>query len=240
MVTKDISLIIATGIRRKLATIHFDWTPRGYIVATPVINSREINEGAVNRHLQRNGAQYDLEWLLNVYARSVELMKRFSDDINYLESNPKYSSLSSYINILRVPFAYVHPIAQEELFADSTIGRYGVGVNEGVSVLLAPQPKRVIKGTIIHEFSHHLHYSLHPKEYVSCDETIREIMAILVEEKIDPDYKYRSGSSHGKAKELLRELNTLDYYQDMCLAERWLYLSEFTKHSVLEGIINAQ
>ncbi|MEK6905446.1 MAG: hypothetical protein AABX24_03510 [Nanoarchaeota archaeon] len=240
-ITKDISLIIAKGIerkpvRRKLATIHFDRTLRGY-AATPVLNIHEINEKETNGYLQRTGAQYDLEWLLNVYVRCVEWMKRFSDDINYIEPISNYSSLSSYFNILRAPFAYVHPAAQKELFADGAIGHYDV--NEGVSVLLAPQPKPVIKSTIIHEFSHHLHSTLHPKEHVSSDETIREVMAILVEEKIDPDYNYSSDSHHGKAKELLRELNTLDYYQNMSLAERWLFLSEFTNHSVLEGIINA-
>ncbi|MBI4147160.1 hypothetical protein HY494_00745 [Candidatus Woesearchaeota archaeon] len=242
MITNSIDIIITTGIeqipiRRKLATIHFDRVSKG-IAATPVLNIHEIDEKETNSYLRRTNAQYDIEWLLNAYIRGVDWMKRFSDDINRLKSNPNYSSLGSYANILRVPFAYVHPTAQKELFADDAIGRYDV--KEGVSVLLAPQPKPVIKGTIIHELGHHMHYSLHPKEYVSCDETIREIMAILVEEEIDPDYIYRSGSSHGKAKELLRELNQFDFYHDMSLAEKWLYLSKFKNHSVLEGIINAQ
>ena len=241
MVTKDLDFIITTGIeqkpiRKKLATIHFDRTPRGY-AATPVVNIREINERAANRYLQRTGAQYDLEWLLEVYVRCVEWMKRFSDDINCIEPIPKYSSLSSYIDILRAPFAYVLPAAEKEMPVDKAVGCYDL--DKGIFVLLAPQPKRVIKGTIIHEFSHHLHYTLHSKEYFSSDKTIKEVMAIMVEEEIDPNYEYRSGSVHEKAKELLRELNTLDYYQDMGLAERWLYLSEYTNHSVLEGIINA-
>ncbi len=224
-----------------LANISFDITADGNC-NHPIyydINSSEINEDAANLDLQRMGAQYDLECLMKMYIYGIKGVKNFYESIKENSLNKSLKNnlpRCSYDELLGVPFAYVLPAARDEMPVSDAAACYDA--RRGIFILTTSSSQSGIAGSIIHEYGHYLHHTLHPAVYYLSDETIKEVMAILIEEKIDPCYVYRSESPHGQAKTLLRKLEQFDFYNEMDLAQKWLYLSIFTDSSELEDALS--
>ncbi|GEM_PF-5262862 len=258
---ESIDLILPTGsnaepVRRKLATINYNFNPPEYTF------SSEVYPPAINRYLnQKVDVNYKIEDLVMAYIQGVQFVEKLSDNIKKArltldQEVPIFKALSEskmsrffskrrrsdyavrrFQSISETPFTYVLPSAKNGVI-ETEMGNYNY--EKGIFVLSGNYSISDIRKTVIHELGHCLHDITEPAAYKQSSNIMTEVMAIFTEEteKINPPNLYGK-SPHKDASDFLQRLRKIPFYKQLNAAEQWLYLSGFTNHNLLEEDINA-
>lgn len=202
--------------RRRLANAELDHQADNYII-NPY---NEINEASIEDYLAKRELYFDLPDLVGTYLDGVEYVKEVLRKCSRKHQHHE----DSYQALGAVPFAYALPEAYVLNFNDDNCGTY----DQGVFVNVNHHPSKIsLCSTVVHEFAHHLHHLLYPDNYSSSGKIVREMVAISLEEEIDPDHLYTK-EPHAEAKNLLRQLQRISEYQQLSREERFIFLAEFS------------
>ena len=178
-----------------------------------------------------------LSGINNIYKTFIEIV-----------TGTDYEDKINYDLITSIPFAYatpkayqkIKPIPLKEKETDKEVVPVGhFEAKNGIVLSLENNitPESII-GSIIHEHGHYLHYSLWKEEYQKCDVTMRELMAIFVQEKYYPIGAYKEKTPHHRAQELLHRLENKESYARSDSASQWNFLLQFMNHQELNEHID--
>ena len=164
----------------------------------------------------------------------------------------------TYENITARPFAYampeayekIKPVISKEKDNDTQVNTAAhICWEKGIFVSLSR--KRTLNdmlGLNVHEHGHHMHYLLRPRQYVSCDATMIELMAIFTMVNCNLPVNYRPANynpntktgetPHYRAEKLLDQLYRKQEYFYLNTAEQWDFLIDFHEHQKLQEYIN--
>ncbi len=110
-------------------------------------------------------------------------------------------------------------------------------VKEGIIISLEQKESSYLECTIAHEFGHYLHHRWYPERFTNSDPTMKEIVAIFVQEQLDHRKTYREKTLHSRAQQILTQTRQNRLYQSMTTAEQWNFLVYFTFHGALRGYL---
>jgi len=178
-----------------------------------------------------------IEMIYGIHERFLDVFK------DELSSEELFETLLKTEFVYASPMAYqrIKPVIPKEKDDDQEFNYVAHYSSKGgifVS-LLENATLEVIKGNAIHEFGHRLHQLYFPRNYDYSDVTIKEMLAILLEEEEGINDSYLSKTPHGRAKELLRRANE-GKLKGKTFAERWKLLASFLKHEDLESYIDGK
>ena len=184
--------------------------------------------------------------LANVYVEVIqELHQYFKGVVGH-----KWSPGILLQLLLRAKFTYASPAAyqrinivtRKEKEDDQEINN-PVALYNGNSEIIVSLPEddtlENIKKYSIHESGHYLHHVSAPESYIDCDETMKETLAILLEEEGGINSSFISNTPHGRANELLRKAYETKF-RGNTFAEEWKILTEFRKHQDFEDYLDGK
>lgn len=203
-----------------------------------------INRFLSEEELQKLRINYGADTsktLLQLYLEPLVKVQQLFSDI--FKDTPQEEK-ASYENIAAVPFAFasveaynkIKPFIQKEKDSDAEIDSVGHFNGSEIIISLRENHKH-IHGNIAHEHGHHMHWTLHPKQYHGCDPTLRELIAIFVQEKCGYSRSYAENTMHHRALQLLHELQETERYRRMPASEQWKFLNDFSRHETLRNYI---
>jgi hypothetical protein len=214
--TIDLLTISNGEIQRKcLAKAELDRQVDNYII-NPYDH---INEASIEDYLTKRQLQFNLVSLVETYLDGLEYVKQV-----LRKCSKKHQHHDDSCQALgAVSFAYVLPEAYIKNFNDDNCGTYNQGVFVNINHHYS---KNSLLSTVVHEFTHYLHHLLYPDNYNSCGKVLREMVAISLEEELDPDHPYTT-DPHAEAKNLLQQLRRIPEYSQLSKEERFVFLAEF-------------
>lgn len=150
--------------------------------------------------------------------------------------------------LLKAEFVYasskayqlVKPVIPKEKEADQEvipIAHYNSGYKIMISLPEQGGTVERIQNYGIHEFAHYMHHVDAPEHYTASDATMKEALAILVEEEEGINHSYAVNIPHGRAKELLKKANE-NKFKEKAFKERWGILTNFQKHEDFEDYLD--
>ncbi len=234
--TKTIDLIVLEDGQAKrvpLAEFTLDHLPQRSTVNKYGPLEKEV--------LRINDETYTCEILLQLYLKPLlKVQQLFS---NLLKDTPQEEK-ASYENITAVPFAFasadayntIKPAIQKEKDGDAKIDVVGHFDDYGIVVSLCEEPK-YIRSTVAHEHGHYMHQNLCPEKYLKCTPTMKEFIAIFVQEMCGYNKSYVENTMHHRAKQLLCELQKTEHYRQIPVSEQWKLINNFRKHRNLRRYI---
>ena len=196
-----------------------------------------------DQHQHEISAHFTPSVLTDMYMKSIyKIHRRFLDAFSHtLNSEKLFETLLRAEFMYASPKAYglIKPVIKKEKEEDQELIPVAHYNNKYEIIISLPENAALdtIKGYGIHEFGHYLHQVYDPQNYKNSDASIKETLAILVQEEEGIDYHYLSNTPHGRAQELLRKANE-NKFKGKTFAERWRLLTRFQKLEDLEDYID--
>lgn len=137
-------------------------------------------------------------------------------------------------------YSLVKPVIPKEKEEDQEvipIAHYNSGYKIMISLPEQGGTLEKIENYGIHEFAHYMNHVDAPEHYIASDATMKEALAILVEEEEGINDSYIGDTPHGRAKKLLKKANE-NKFKGKAFREKWKVLTEFKKHEDFEDYID--
>lgn len=244
MITKNIDLIVLEEekvIRKKLASI----TPESLVAGTYSyrLNSKlweQKSSQPEKNDLEPNALVLHYVSGINKVHNTFRKILR-----NNQTEKAKFPMLKdSYLHLASFPFAYVtaeayerirHTYAKEKETDKEIIAVAHCDQVKGIFVSLGNENS--LEGTIAHEYGHYLHHTLLPESYKKSSATMKEVIAVFVEEKCGYHTDYVPDGPHYRAEQLLKKLEKKSTFgKNMTLAGQWNFLGSFSHHEYLDEL----
>ena len=208
--------------------------PSTLSVASVVPNWREYQPQINER--------YTPHVLAEQYVETIKTLHHYFKDV----VNHKWTSEDLLQKLLLARFSYASPTAYKlkkpvlpkEKEDDQEInliahydGKYRIYIS-----LPEDGTLEYIKRFSTHELGHLMHHIDAPENYCASDATIKEVLAMLVEEERMTQLIYNKDTQHERAQQLLRKANRKKL-KGKTFAEKWDILTRFKKQEDLEDYI---
>jgi len=237
---KSIELLVLENenlVRMKLAEIMLSDQPR--------ISS--FNPRALEHWVWKGiSERYEVKTLVQNYIHAILKTQRIFAKI---VKDTTYQRKAELETITRHPFIYASPAAYQKVRPQIKKEKKGddeiksvahLSWQEGIFVMLGHNyTYQTILGSNIHEHAHFMHYTLYPQFYNYYDSTMKECLAIFVEEKCNIKDIYEGRNPHARGQQILKELNKHDFYRRKTIADQWNFLTEYEDHRDLKRIIRS-
>lgn len=239
MSTKSIDIIIIEEeqVKRKpLAEFTLDKLPKKCSI---------LRKGDLKQHFWSGDGKYHTRTsLVQTYLDGViEVHKLF----NKILKGTGHQGACSYEFVTSIPFAYscpeayakIRPTFPKEKADDVETISIGHFTEERIYLSLEHNlTSDNLAGSITHEHGHYLHNKLWPDKHNQADPTMKELMAIFVQEKCNYPREYTPNTPHHRALELLKKVEATNMYQQMTVQNQWDFLLGFTQHASLQEFVN--
>ncbi|MEK6899599.1 MAG: hypothetical protein AABX05_00600 [Nanoarchaeota archaeon] len=237
MTTKNLDLIVLEDGRPKrltIADISLEHLPdRKY----------DYYQEIYKRYLRRQ--EHDIIKLTDTYIDALVNASEFYQQVADLVVEP-----SQAFNITcLVPVAYATEKAYKKIqpkFPKEKLQDYKINAAahfDGSEIIVSLSKDRSLsqlKSNIIHELGHYFHKLLKPKQYLTCDQTMMEVIAIFTQQRYDSPLVYRKNTPHHRAAEILGLFRQQQNDCNINVKKHWDFLTSFTKHEVLEAKLKKQ
>ena len=219
-----------------LAEIHLNDLPKQtYFISPGALDQTKLEEMSTN---------YTPLKLVQSYLDSIQ---RITNLLHHLLPVP-VSDKRLHKILSEVPFSFVSnkayekikPCFEKEKADDAEIisCAYYDHVN-GIYVSIKEE-ENIMQGAIIHEHGHYLHDKLYSKAYQECDATMKEIIAIFVQEECGFPRDYRENTPHYRAKDLLQRCRQHAHMKTFSPASFWDLIMRFKHHENLDKYISSR
>lgn len=187
--------------------------------------------------------QYTPFALANHYGETIKMLHRYFQDIVRHKWDPEnllYKLLLAKFTYAS-PKAYqlIKPVIPKEKKDDQEVNPIAHYDNKyGIYVSL-PDDKTLkdIKILNLHEFGHLMHQVDAPENYIDSDPTIKEALAILLQEEEGiREYQFMD-TPHGRAQQLLRKAGETKF-RGKTFAEEWKLLTRFQKYEDFDDYLD--